>query len=509
MPYIANQYKSSEAFVNTAELKNVVDPDDKARIRTYTLFEDMYYNRPETFSVTLRGDSDVEIYLPSVKKMVDATARYLAVDFNFTVDPNGKTAAKKDVVTKAFQDLFDREKVVAQFIQQKKSCLFKGDQVWMILADDTKEQGVRLTVTAINPDTYFPIENDEGKISGVHIVDTIHDPRDTTNDKTKLVARRQTYRRTEDANGKLTKQITYEEGLYEIGTWDDRSLKPDQIKKISTTVQLKNLPSTIQAIPVYHIPNSPPNGSTWGISQVSGIEYCINALNQSITYEDLTLILQGLGVYVSTAGPPVDQQTQQPTTYNLRPGNVVEIGENQDFRRVSGISDVSPYQAHMDYIDKFCREALGIPEMATGLVDVTVAESGIALALQMGPIIAECADKQLEIISVWNQILFDLANYWFPEYEGIASSGVEVKAVVGDPLPINREKFIQELMLLFTSGVITIEMVQEQLAKLGPYKFAAGDAQKALEQQAIIAGAGQDQFGAESGFDQTGQEVLA
>mgnify|MGYP003546086802 FL=1 len=73
-----------------------------------------------------------------------------------------------------------------------------------------------------------------------------------------------------------------------------------------------------------------------------------------------------------------------------------------------------------------------------------------------------------------------------------------VVSVVDDPLPVNREAKVQELMLLFTSGVITIEMVQEELSKLG-YKFAAGDAALALQQAAIVSGAAPtDQYGAQT-----------
>ena len=85
-------------------------------------------------------------------------------------------------------------------------------------------------------------------------------------------------------------------------------------------------------------------------------------------------------------------------------------------------------------------------------------------------------------------LLYDLANSWLPEYEKVPSAGIPVVSVCDDPMPVNREAVVQELMLLFTSGVITIEMVQSELSKLG-YKFAAGDAQLALQQAAIVAGA--------------------
>ena len=490
MPYMTRQYMSAEKFLTTQAATNIVNGDDQARVKSYQFYDDAYLNRPETFKVVLRGDDESsEIYIPSAKRIVDATARFLAVNFNFAIDPDNTVADqnKIDQTTTAFRNLFKRENIYSKFITQKKFGLSRGDQVWHVTADPTKPQGSRLSIHTMNPGSWFPIEdpNDPKRIVGVHIVDLVQDPREK--DAKKQVARRQTYRKTQDRNGNWTTPITSSLSLWEIGTWDDRNLKPEEMKLVKWLKQEFNLPKSITALPIYHIPNNPPEGSTYGLSQLSGIETIINGINQSITDEDLTLVMQGLGVYVSSAGPPTNADGS-PGEYRLGPRDVVEINEGQDFRRVTGVQSTSPYQEHMRFMMDQAQNAIGIPDMATGQVDVAVAQSGIALALKMGPILAENADKEMNVLSTWDQLLYDLANSWLPEYEKVPSAGIPVVSVCDDPMPVNREAVVQELMLLFTSGVITLQMVQQELSKLG-YKFQAGDAELALQQQAIIAGA--------------------
>lgn len=494
MPYIDNQYASAGDLLSSDSLINIVSENDKQRIKAYRLYENMYRNSPDTFEVVLRGDEDdpSSIYIPTCKKYVNTTARFLAVDFDYIIDEENEVTGQDDLkkqLNTFLRKLFAREKIYSKFIQQKKWGLAWGDQVYHITADDTKREGERISIHVLHPGKYFPIEEDTGtgtRIIGCHIVDLVQDPRET--DTKKSVARRQTYRKqkTEDGTG-YTGLITTELRLFEEGKWDDRH--PDnEIVNVKTLVEEKTLPATITQIPVYHIANDPPNGSSWGSSQVSGLETIITAINQGATDEDLTITMQGMGVYVSSAGPPVDPATGQQGTYKVGPRDVVEISEGQDFKRVSGLSSVSPFQDHLSYLNAEAQTAIGIPDMATGVVDVSLAESGIALALKMGPIIAENADKELEILAVWNNMLYDLVNMWIKEYEKIDFKAIPVTATTGDPMPVNREKKIQEVILLFTSGLITIEQAQDALSELG-WEFTDGDAAKALQQQAIISGA--------------------
>jgi hypothetical protein len=72
------------------------------------------------------------------------------------------------------------------------------------------------------------------------------------------------------------------------------------------------------------------------------------------------------------------------------------------------------------------------------LVDSTTAESGVALALKMAPLLASNAEKELEIIGKTDQMLYDLQTMWLPAYEGVNLDGVIVESRVDNPLPRNK-----------------------------------------------------------------------
>lgn len=488
MPYIPKQYESAKVFLKSYKnLGNITDQEDNARLQAYSLYEDFYYNRPETFKVTCRGDSDVEIYLPSTKKIINATARFLAVDFGFAVHGGDQSALQN-----FFTNLFAREEIHKRFIQSKKSMLVRGDQIWYITADPNKKEGDRISINTIHPSSVFRIENPENafRVDGYHLVDLVHDFR-YPKDRTRKLARRQTYR-------KRGSGITTEATLFEIGKWDDRTLEKDELAPVKRLWPETFLPDAITQLPIYHIPNEEPDGSSWGLSQVAGVEYIINALNQSVTYEDLSLVLQGLGVYVTTAAPPQDNSTGKPGKYKLHPGNVVEMSQGDTFDRVTGVASVAPFQEHMTFMDRWAMDGTGIPDMATGSVDVSVAQSGIALALKMGPIIAENSDKQLAIQGKWEQMGYDLIHGWLPAFEGISSDSV-FKPTFGDPMPINRTDFISETVDLFTTDMITYDEMRERLEKVG-YKPLSQAEKKLLDQAAKKAdSAGGQSMMAEAG----------
>ncbi|QGJ90043.1 portal protein [Mycobacterium phage Indlulamithi] len=480
MPYIPKQYESARAFLKGySNLGNITDPLDNMRLMAYNLYDDFYYNRPETFRVTRRGDSDVEIYVPSTKKIVGSTARFLAVDFDYTLT-GGDVAA----VRAYLESLWPREEITKRHIKGKRSGLTRGDLVWYITADRTKPKGERISLNTIHPSSVFRIEdpNNTFRTIGYHLVDIVPDPREVAignRGTQKKVARRQTFRKE---NGRITSECY----TFEIGAWDDRNLKRDELKPVTRLWDKYELPEQITQLPVYHIPNEEPDGSTWGMSQVAGIEYLINAMNQSITYEDLSLVLQGLGVYVTTAAPPIDKATGKKKPYRLHPGNVVEMSQGDTFERVTGVASVAPFQDHIKSLDAWA--TIGLPDMATGNVDVSVAQSGIALALKMGPVLAENEDKEETFKNKYDQLFYDLIRGWLPAFEELDSRTTVFKTTFGDPMPVNRETFISETVDLFTSDMITYDEMRERLEKVG-YSKLSGAEQKLLDQAAKKADA--------------------
>lgn len=481
-------YSSARGFFGSVD-SNMVSAEDKERLQAYEFYEDAYHNNPEGFSLTLRGQSDdaTEIHLPSVRKMVEAVNNFLAVKFNFVVDPGQGSPEDRATIERYIKNLWKRENFYGKFANNKRYALIRGDAMVHITADDTKPDGKRISIHELHPKNYFPImdPNISDRVMGCHIVDQVKNPQEPD----KLCARRQTYRRLTDELGNPTGIITSELTLWTLGKWDDRNLEPADMEQISTVRPAFELPSEISQIPVYHIRNNAPPGRIFGKSQVAGVETIVNGLNQAATDEDLALVMAGLGMYWTNANGPTQDDGVTPAPWNLGPGQVVSVGENQTFGRIPGVGSVAPSIDHMKYIDEYAQRGLGIPDIAAGIVDVAVAESGVSRMLQFAPLLKQCGEKEIEILLVHDQMLYDLVQMWLPAYEGINCPDVEVASVVADAMPRNDAEDLQELLLLFSAGVIPMGMVHSKLNETGRYDFSDQDVARVIAEQAKLSSA--------------------
>lgn len=500
----AGQYASALPFLGKSHSNLASSGEDHYRIRAYELYEDLYHNRPDTFKVFMRGDDEEAkpIYIPSAKKLIEATLRFLCKDFDFVVSSRGgeETAQAVAETDLFFRNLFKREKMPVKFKRQVRYGLIRGDSLWHVTADPLKEPGKRISVHELNPANYFAIADpdNDNRILGCHIVDIVQDFREPDKPEKQLV-RRQTYLRKgavlasggalgyEMEEGSTQVGVTHEVTHWEIGKWDDRNMKKGDLKQISAPDDKPptDLPAGITTIPVYHWQNNAIPGGDFGLSEIAGIETLINAVNQSVNDEDLTLVMQGLGLYWTNSKPPVNADGTQ-GDWEIGPGVVLETPLDGKVERLNGVSSVQPYQDHVGMLKADMQESIGIPDIAAGKVDVAIAESGVSLMLQLAPIIAKNHEKEEEILAVTDQMLYDLATQWFPAIEQFTPSpGVTVASVVGDPMPLNRDSKIQEVVLLQTSGLITIAQAQAQLATLG-YSFVSGDDQKVVREAAAM-----------------------
>lgn len=457
---------------------------DQQRIQAYNLYEQFYWSHPETFKLLQRGEDQSPIYLPASRKIIEATNRFLAVDFDYVVETGaGGTASDIQIVDDAFKNLFKRERFFTKFISQKRFGLIRGDAIWHITADDTKPLGSRISIHAVHPGQYFPWMDDSGRrLDGCHLVDTVPDPKD----ENKQLSRVQTYRRDPDSGG-----ITSELALFEIGKWDDRNLKPVDISRVAVLVPPTPLPTAITSIPVYHIRNT-EDESPFGSSLLRGIETVMAAVNQTVSDENLALVMAGLGGYWTDAGPPQDA-AGNPTAWELGPLRMTEVPPGRQVGRLQGVGTVAPSQDHIELLMHEGGTGVGVPDIAAGKVDVAVAESGISLRLQMAPILASNAEREQAMIGVYDQMFFDIARMWMATYEQIQTE-VSVGAIVGDPMPKNREAQIKEIADLVTAKLITIAEGRAMLIKEIGLDITP-DASAVLEEQTALASAS-DPFGA-------------
>lgn len=503
MPIDARQYDSAIDFItDDADFSRVVgnlsSNDDRVRIKAYLLYEDMYHNRPEHIRITLRGDDEdsVEIYMPSAKKCIEAVNRFLAVNFKIIPHPNMQVDDGKAAISVFLDNLFTRERMKSKFGQLKRYMLIKGDALLHVTGDLSKREGRRISINELKPEHYFPIEDPEtGDLTGCHIVDIIDNPKNTIKTKYhthQLVCRRQTYRRVQDQDGNFLGPVTSELALYEIGKWDDRVLADKDLNRLKTVREEYILPAPINQIPVYHWKNTPPPGSTFGMSELAGVESLINAINQSMSDEDLTLVMQGLGVYWTDASPPLNDRGDE-VEWEISPRSVVQVASGGQFARVSGITTVQPFGDHIKALDEAMQQAIGVPDIAIGVVDVTTAESGIALQLKLGPLLAKNAEKEVDLQDISDQFIYDLVGAWLPAYEEVDTTGATFIASFDDPMPKNKSKDLQDLVTLWTSApnILPVGWFYEQLNKImgyhldpvGDFDQALADAQRVLESQ--------------------------
>lgn len=459
--------------------------EDAMRLGAYSLYEGIYKNFPGAFKLVQRGNESNPIYLPNARTLIEAKNRFLAKGWTYALNPRFGTTEERSALDFALDTLFRREQMWAKFATQKRYGMVRGDSVWHIVADEDKPLGRRLSVYEIDPASYFPIDDpwNPDKQLGVHLVDPVLMP------DGKTVIKRQTYRKED--NGR----ISYELSWWETGAWDDRddSVQLKRAEKIPegdhNAPDYYELDERITSIPVYHVKNNRTPGVPFGSSELEGFEMLIASINQSISDEDLTLVMQGLGMYWTNSGPPVDENDEE-TDWKLGPGYVVEIDEGSTFGRVGGVSTVAPNLDHIAKLESSMREAAGVPDIAVGKVDTAIAESGISLAFQMSPLLSGNEEKEGEILATMDQLLFDLTTMWFPVYEELDVPARAV-SVVDDPLPTNRKAVLDEVVSMLSTEppLISVEYARTILSEKLGLDFPDEMANAVVEEAAAFAAA--------------------
>lgn len=481
-----NPYDSAKQFFSAGNAPpQVVTDKDRDRLQSYELYEKIYWTMPQTFKVKQRGSDASPIYLPSARKIIEACNRFLGVNFSFLVE--GEGAAEIDAL---LSSTFKREKFYTKYATQKRYGLIKGDALWHIVADPDKPETERISIYEVDPAAYFPImdPNNSEKRIGCHLVDIIVDPQDANGSK--RIARRQTYRKTPE--GPITSELAH----FEVSAWDDRNLPPKDIKRIRTVRPPFQLPTEITALPVYVVPNIRiPGPDPFSYSEIMGIERVFAAVNQAVSDEELSLAMAGLGVYWTTAGPPVGTDGKTIVPWDIGPARMLEVSKDSKVERLQGITSVAPMIEHMEFMLRETQTGVGIPDIAAGKVEVKVAESGISLQLQLSPLLAKNAEKEGAQIEVYDQMFYDLVHGWFPAFEATPSNTTaSAVAVTGDPMPKNRKADIDELIALKNAGVISVVEFRTILKQQHGYDISSSA--DAVIEEAAKRAAAEDPFSA-------------
>jgi hypothetical protein len=444
---------------------------DRDRVVAYGIYDQMYWNHPTTYKI--KTDDNQEIYLPSPRILIEAINRFLLPNFGWAIDPASGTPNDQLAVSDLLTSIFTREQFRAKFKTQRRFGLVKGDCMWHLIADPGKAEGTRISLLELDPSSYFPITDPQNdtRVIGCYIVTLVW----ADIKRTKQIVQRQWYQKIGD-------QVWSQLGYYETTSWDERpgssqteikaaqppemTLTPEAAAILNAQMTGFFLPAPITSLPVYHIKNFRTTNQLYGSSQLRGFEAIFQAINQTITDEDITLAMNGIGMYATNSSPPVDDNGLE-TAWRLGPARVVEYDAGSTWDRVSGATDLSAFKQHHDMLFTGPQQAMGIPDLALGYVDKQIAESGISLMIKMGPLLAQEEEKSDELLSVYDHMFYDMVNQWLPAYEGVATTDVIVAPIADDPMPVNREAKIAEIIQLVASQLISLTYGRSLLVNYG------------------------------------------
>lgn len=457
---------------------------DIQRIQSYQLYEQIYWNQPETFKAAFRGTNNLAIYIPSGRVITDTTDQYVGAEFALHLsdrDSGGTDTPDVIAANLAMQDLFARENFLTKYQGNKLYGIMRGDWLWHVTANSLKLPGSRITITAIDPAMYFPVTHpdDVDVITGCHLAVLISTP-----DGPRI--HRLTYRYLLDQATGYPQQprvVTVEEALFELNQWELPDGRPSMVIR-----QAAALPPQITSLPVYHVPNTYEPGNPFGSSDMRGLERIMGAVNQTISDEDLALALDGIGMYATDAPEPTDEDGNK-IGWLMGPGRVVQVPDQNYFKRITGIGSTAAYGEHYDRLWAALKVAGRTPDVAVGVVDVAVAQSGIALALQLAPLTAKVGKKNTLIKGVHTQMFFDIINGWYPAFEATTFDNVRIETMLGSAIPIDRAARFAELTQMLADKVIDTQFYRDELTKLG-YVFPS-DIQKRIDKQSAADAATQ------------------
>lgn len=454
---IKTPYTGALALINKTDIPTWLNDYDASRVATYGLYEDIYWTVPQTFRLQQRGSDASPIYIPSGRVICNTMDRYVAVDWEPIVDPGFGTPEEQLLMLTAFTDLFKREKMGSKFQSNKLGGIVKGDWAFYITGDIEKPEGSRISVMPIDMASVLPIEdpNDADRVLGYDIVEEVLIGADTRIKRTR-------YLKSDAPDYSLAGAgvpggpISYQVDALEIAGWEDpleQKFVPYEFAVPPTAMV------GITKLPIYHIKNMEETGNPFGSSEMRGIERIMAAVNQAISDEELALALEGLGMYASAKAPP------EGGVWPLGPGRVVQ---DENFKRINGINTVGPFMEHLKYLHGQMDEVSGVSDVAKGKVSVDVAQSGIALSIQMGPILTSSKKKDTTIREVMDNMLFDLRD-WFQAYESTNLINTRCVSRFGEKMPTDNATRFNQLLQMYTATppLITAAYFRDACREMG------------------------------------------
>lgn len=451
---------------------------DRERAQAYQKYDQIYWNDLNQYSIRyLVGEFPV--YIPNARTVIDTTSHYLLKGLSV----NTKEPEKSSELATALSEFLKREAFYSMFHSAKHRGVARGDFCLHMTADPEKPEGKRISLNPVHPSKVI-LDRDpdnDNRVIRAHLVERVPHP---TQEGEWAVKELVYWYKGEDENYEEVDE-DYPTALVNDPEEDRESdtrvvmrverilsltkpwWKEDEREILDVTLEEEELPSPIDCIPVYWFPNLEWDNGPYGSSELRGFERTFQSISQVTTDQGTSLSLEGLGVYATDGGRPVDQNGQE-QEWEVGPGKVMEVSNGAYFRRVEGVGSVKPNIDHIDYLESKIREAQGLSDVALGRVDVQTASSGIALAIKFMPTLAKLDERDKAGVDRLTQLFYDWKN-WYEAYENKTLTG-DVEVTIGDKLPTDRTGRINELNNMLDRGVISKKYYRAEMQKLG-YEF--------------------------------------
>lgn len=425
--------------------------EDQQRIAAYEKYDQLYWNDPTQYALRVL-ENEQPLYIPNARIVVDTTAHYLLKGLKITL-PGGEKSPEK-----LFMDaFFKREKIYSKIHTAKTTGVCRGDWAFHVTANPTKLEGSRVSIDTLHPGMVWmvPSDDDPDEVVRIHIVQQWIDPSD---EEKKVVIRKLTYEKL-IVSGKT--RIHREEAIWKLTpAWYGPT--PEKVKQILAP---ELLPEDIDQFPVYWFKNKEWDDQLYGSSELRGLEFLDWAVSQGATDTQMTLGLEGLGVYATDGGRPVDDDGVE-TDWEVSPGKVMEVTAGSYFRRVEGVGSITPMMDQIHFLEDKMFETASITDVARGIVDAQVAESGIALAIKFLPTLAKIEQRDTAGVETLQQMFYDLKK-WFKAYEGMTIEKDFEVDIAKSKLPPNRTETINELNNMLDRKIISRKYYREKAIELG------------------------------------------
>lgn len=493
-------------------------PGDRERAKAYLKYDQLYWNDQLQYTLRILAD-ETGNYIPNPRTIVDTTSHYYLKGLSIApkkgsegkkTPTDGETPSdsggKSSTMATVLKEFLNREMFYSRFHSTKHQGVTRGDYAFHVTADASKPDGRRISLTPVHPSKVV-LDTDPDNVTRViraHLVEPVPHPDKEKAKNGEMAVKELVYwykgddedlpdpgmEATEIARGRQGDQgartVYRKETIWSMKSewWtEDR-------EQLAVVLPEEPLPAPIDTIPLYWFTNQAWDEEPYGYSELRGFEPIFKTVSQVTTDQSTALGLTGLGLYATDGGKPVNKSGMD-VDWEIYPGYVAEVPQGSYFRRVEGITSVSPNMDHIEYLESKLREASGLSDVALGRVDVQTASSGIALAIKFMPTLAKLDERDKLGVDKLTQLFYDWKNWW-AAYEH-ATFTEEIEVSIGDKLPTDRTARINELNNMLDRGVISKKYYRAEMQELG-YDFPDdieeqidAEKEKEAEQKALAA----------------------